>query len=87
MQKLTRVGPYVHGPVRTIERHGEDIEELDTVRVGIASWKENGGVGRCISVAISSGPHAGLELFIPVEVFTEGQLDLIAGPGSAIIEG
>lgn len=87
MVKLLRVGPYVHGECRTIERHGEDIELLDTVRVGIASWKSSPGVQRWISLAVESGPHAGVEFFVPVEAFTEGQLELIAGPSGAIIEG
>ncbi len=92
MQKLTRVGPYTAGECRTIEKHGEDLEVLDTVRISIASWK--GGAQRWLSVGILSGPHAGLELFVPVETFTQGhgaqlelpQLELLDPRGMAVVE-
>ncbi len=70
MQRLTRVGPVMRGTCRTIERAGTDVELLDTVELAVSSWKTSGGAQRWLCLALKSGSHANLELFVPLEAFT-----------------
>lgn len=70
MQKLVRLGPPMKGLCRTIERHGKDLELLETVAVVVSSWKSSGGPQRWLSLQLMDGSHKDLELFVPLEAFT-----------------
>lgn len=71
MRTLVRVGQVVNVEGRTLERHGRDVEVLETVVVHVAPWKEARGAQRWVSVRLEGGAHNGLEVFVPLEVFEQ----------------
>lgn len=70
------------GTCRTVEKHGSDVELLDSETVKISSWRERGGAQRWLCVAL---PGRELQVFIPLEYFLERghQVEI----GQALIEG
>jgi len=69
MQKLVRLGPVQRGWARTVEKQGDQIEVMDSVPVGISSWKSERSSQRWLAVFVNGGEHNGLELYIPLEAF------------------
>lgn len=85
MERIHRVGPIVHGQVRTVEYHGGDVEILDTEPATLSSWKATRGAQRYLCIELT---RKKLNVFVPLDYFERGERtvnELVAR--SQIVEG
>jgi len=70
---LSRLGPSFMTPGRTVNRLAGNVELLEGVQVRLSVWKERGAAQRWVSLELTTGENAGLEVFVPVEALEGGE--------------
>lgn len=85
MRTLVRFGPCYAMEGRTVHRVGP-TEVLETVTVRTSLWRERGASQRWVSLEVTTGSHAGLEVFVPLEAMEGEGLEVSPALSSALLE-
>lgn len=83
---LSRAGPAFKIEGRTIERAATNLELLETVDVRLSMWKEKRGAQRWVSMELTTGTRAGLEIFVPIEVLQGEGVEDSPPVGAVLLE-
>ena len=83
-QQLELQGKRVKGECRTLQRHPNGLEELDSQPLVISRWRARGQKQQWICLELG---RVGLAVFVPLEFFERGVIEAAGiAPGPVLLE-